>query len=170
MAKKEAPVIKTARLTLRRLMEDDITGMSKMFSNENVTKYLTGDTPPYDEQSMLKIVRARRETEWAIILNETDEYIGDALIPSITEGYLGELGCVLIQDHWGKGYAKEVMLSLISYCKDVLELKRLCARIDENNTKSRNLFESLDFELNALLPEANFGGRVCNIAYYSRCI
>jgi len=92
MAKKEAPTIKSTRITLRRLMECDIPDMAKMFGNNQVTKHLTGDTPPSDEHSMLKIVRARRETEWAIILNETNEFIGDGMIVRVTENYLGEIG------------------------------------------------------------------------------
>jgi len=76
----------------------------------------------------------------------------------------------LLQEYWGKGYAKEAMISLIGYCKDNLGLKRLCARIDDKNIASKKLFESLGFERNAVLPEANFGGRICDIAYYSKCI
>ena len=170
MAKKEAPTLRGKIISLRRLTEEDIPNMSKMFGNNQVTKYLTGDTPPSDEHSMLKIVRARRETEWAIVLNETNEFIGDAMIPNITEGYLGEIGCVLRQEYWAKGYAKEVMLLLIDYCKETLGLKRLCARMDSKNINSKNLFENLGFELNAVLPEANFGGRICDIHYYSRRI
>ena len=91
MSKIEAPTIKTERLTLRRLMEEDIPNMSKMFGNKNVTKLLTGDTPPSDEHTMLKIVRHRKETRWAIALNETNEFIGNTHILNITNGYLGEI-------------------------------------------------------------------------------
>ena len=167
MSKKEAKKLTTQRLVLRRLMEQDIPFMSKMFGDGAVTKYLNGDTPPSDEHTMLKIVRARRETEWAITLPDTDQFIGTALIPKITQNYLGEIGCVLLQEHWGKGYAKEVMLTLMEYSKNVLKLGRLCAKIDNNNTSSKKLFESLGFTLDALLPEAGFNGRICDIAYYS---
>ena len=170
MAKKEAPTIKTERLTLRRLREEDIPNMAKMFGCDNVTKHLNGETPPSYEHSMLKLVRARRDIEWAIVLDETIEFIGTALIPTITEGYLGEIGCVLLEEYWGQGYAKETMLALVNYCKKELRLKRLCARIDNKNMNSKRLFESLNFKLDAVLPSANFGGRVCDIAYYSKSI
>ena len=170
MAKKEAPTIKTDRLTLRRLMECDIPSMLKMFSDDMTTKYLTGDTPPCNEHAMLKIVRARRATEWAIILNETNEFIGDCMIVKITQGYLGEIGCVLRHDFWNKGYAKEASLAIMDYCKNELGLKRLCAKIDNKNTSSKKLFETLGFELNAILPEADFNGRVCDVTYYSRIL
>jgi len=168
MAKKEAPTIQTERLTLRRLTEADIPNMAKMFGNGEVTQFLTGDTPPSDEHSMLKIVRARRETEWAIVLNETSEFIGDCMIPSIAENVLGEVGCVLMQEYWGKGYAAEAMAAIMNYCINTLHLKRLCARMDNRNTNAMKLIERMGFEKNAVLPEANFGGRVCDVAYYSK--
>ena len=168
MAKKEAPTIKAERLTLRRLTEDDIPNMSKMFGSDEVVQFLTGDTPPSDEHSMLKIVRARRETEWAVVLNETGEFIGDCLISSITAKYLGEVGVVLRREYWGQGYAAEAMAAIMGHCIDALELKRLCARMDNRNAKAIKLIETLGFEKNAVLPEANFGGRICDVAYYSK--
>lgn len=170
MAKKEAPTIVTNRLTMRRLTEADIPSMSKMFADEQSTKYLTGDTPPCDEHSMLKIVRARRETEWAIICNDTNEFIGDFMISGITQGYLGEIGCVLRSEFWGKGYAKEASLAVMDYCRNTLALKRLAAKTDNENTVAKKLLEALGFELNAVLPEANFIGRICDIAYFSRMV
>ncbi|MCL2509031.1 MAG: GNAT family N-acetyltransferase [Oscillospiraceae bacterium] len=141
-----------------------------MFGNANVTKYMPGDTPPPDRHSMLKIVRARRETEWAIILNETNEFIGDCMIPSIAENYLGEIGCVLLQEHWGNGYAKEAMFAVIGHCANTLKLKRLCAKTDDQNLSAKRLIESLGFNKDAVFPEANFIGRVCDIAFYSKSI
>lgn len=170
MVKKEAPTIKTERLTLRRLMESDIPFMSDMFADDQVTKYLTADTPPCDSHSMLQIVRARRETEWAIVLDKTDEFIGDFMIVNLAQGYLGEIGCVLRHSFWCQGYAKEAALAVIAYCRNDLGLRRLCAKIDNENLRSKKLFASLGFTLNAVLPEANFGGRVCDIAYYSRML
>ena len=170
MAKKEAPTLKTERLTLRRLTEEDIPAMSRMFENSNVTKYLTGDTPPGDEHSMLRIVRARRETEWAVILSETNTFIGDAIIPNITGGYLGEIGCVLLEEYWGNGYAAEALRALMDYGAHILRLKRFCAKMDNENIRADKLLEHLGFEKNAVLPEANFGGRICDVGYYSICI
>jgi len=168
MAKKEAPRLVTPRLTLRRLTETDILAMSRLFVDAEVTRYLTGDTPPSDEHSMLKIVRARRETEWAITLTATGEFLGIALMPKITADYLGEIGCVLLREFWRNSYATEALDTLITHSRATLGLKQLCARIDSENVASRRLTEKLGFALDAVLPEADFGGRVCDLAYYSK--
>ena len=167
MKKKEAPQIETERLILRRKMQEDIPNMYKMFNDGEVTKYL-GGYPPRDEHSMLKMVVGRRETEWAVILKCSNEYIGECLIPKIVDNYLGEIGYLFLKEYWGKGYAFEAVSAIIKYSSEVLKLKRLFATIDDENIRSKKLIEKLDFKLEAVLPEADMGGRVANVAYYSR--
>jgi ribosomal-protein-alanine N-acetyltransferase len=167
MAKKEAPTIKTDRLILRRLQENDIPNMAKMFSDSNVTQYLDSHTPN-SEHDCLKIVRARRETEWAITLPDTDEFIGDCMVLNICENRIGEIGYVFLREYWGQRYAFEAGSALVDYCFNTLGLTRLWQRIDNHNERSKNLAERLGFELVAVLPESNFGGRVADVAYYSK--
>ena len=62
----------------------------------------------------------------------------------------------------------EAMLAIVDYCTHTLGLKRLCARMDDENINAKQLVERLGFEKNAVLPEANFVGRICDIAYYSK--
>lgn len=53
MTKKEAPIIETGRLLLRRRLEEDIPFMTEMYNQESVQKHL-GGYPPRDKHSMLK--------------------------------------------------------------------------------------------------------------------
>jgi len=59
---------------------------------------------------------------------------------------------------------------VIAYSRDTLGVKRLCAQIDERNERSKRLAERLGFTLDAHLPEADFGGRVADVAYYSKIV
>lgn len=169
MEKVEAPTIKTKRLILRRRQEKDIPFMLDLFNNEEVRKYL-GGYPPRDEHSMLRMIRGRTQTDWVVALADNDEYIGECMLLKIVDNYLAEIGYYFRRSYWGKGYAEEAANAVISYCADTLKLKRLCATIDDNNEKSKKLIEKLGFTSVALLPEADFGGRVANVAYYSRLI
>ncbi len=169
MAKSEAPAIKTERLVLRRKQEADIPFMQMMFDDDDVRRYL-GGYPPRDKHSMLKMVRGRKETEWAVTLKDTGEYIGECLIPKIADNYLGEVGYLFRKEFWGKGYAGEAVNAIIEYCASELKLKRLCALIDDKNERSKKLIEKAGFEWVATLPEADFGGRVADVAYYTRSL
>jgi RimJ/RimL family protein N-acetyltransferase len=165
--KKEAPQIETERLILRKREKEDIPNMFKMFDNNEVREFL-GGYPPRDEHTMLKIVIGRKETEWAVILKGSNEYIGECLVPTIVDNYLGEIGYLFLREHWGNGYAHEAVSAIIEYCFETLNLKRLYATIDNKNERSKKLIEKLGFELIAMLLEANFGGRVADVAYYAR--
>ncbi|WP_421377935.1 GNAT family N-acetyltransferase [Bacillus salacetis] len=169
MVKKEAPEIQTERLILRPRAEKDIPNMLKMFNNDEVREFL-GKNPPRDEQSMLEMVRNRNETKWTVALKDTDEFIGDVMIPEIAESYLGEIGYRFMREHWGGGYAYEAVSAVIEHSKSTLNLKRLSATIDDKNMKSKKLIEKLGFTLVAVLPESNLRGRVADIAYYSRIL
>ncbi len=166
MPKIEAPKLETERLILRRRMEEDIPNMVKMFNTDEVRQHL-GGYPPHDKHSMLKMIRHRRETEWAVTLQGTGEYIGECLIPKIVDNYLGEIGYLFLKEHWGKGYAQEAVSAIIEYSFNILNLQRLCATIDNKNDRSKKLIEKLGFKFVAVLPEADFGGRVADVAYYS---
>ena len=158
--------LETERLILRRRIEDDIPYMVKMFNTDEVRQHL-GGYPPRDEHSMLKIIRHRRETEWAVTLRDTGEYIGECLIPKIVDNYLGEIGYLFLKEHWGKGYAKEAVSAIIDYGFNTLKLQRFFATIDNKNDRSKKLIKKLRFKYIALLPESDFGGRVADVAYYS---
>ena len=169
MAKKEAPKIMTERLILRPMAEQDIPSMLRMFNDDEVREFLGGH-PPRDKHSMLKSVRGRQETQWAVMLKGSDEYIGEVHVPNIVEGYLGEIGYLFLREYWGSGYAQEAVHAMIEHCKNALQLKRLYAHVDDRNVRSKKLLEKLGFQLIAVLPEADMGGRVADIAYYTRVI
>lgn len=166
MSKSEAVSLNTIRLVLRKRKEDDIPYMVKLFNNENVRKYL-GGYPPRDEHTMLKIVRARKETDWHVVLKENDQYIGECSLCKIVDGFLGEIGYIFMEEYWGKSYAYEAVHEMISYCFNTLKLGRLYAIIEKENNRSRKMIERLGFQLDAIIPRTDFGGRVADVAYYS---
>ena len=168
-ARKEAPQLETERLILRRKKDEDIPFMVKMFNDDEVREFL-GGYPPKDERSCTGMVRHRKETEWAVTLKETGEYLGEVHIPNIVDNYLGEIGYLFLREHWGKGFAYEAVTAMIEYAKNTLNLKRLYATIDNKGDKSKKLIEKLGFSLVAVLPESDFGGRVSDVAYYSRVL
>lgn len=169
MAKREAPTLTTERLVLRRRHEADIPYMLMMFDDDDVRQYL-GGYPPRHERAMLQMVRHRTETAWAVTLKETGEYVGECHLSKIVDNYLGDIGYLIRKAFWGKGYASEAVTAVIEYCARELKLRRLCALIDNNNERSKKLITKAGFSLIATLPEADFGGRVADVAYYTRAL
>ena len=165
----EAPIIETKRLVLRRKKHDDFPDMMKMFNDDEVREFVGGH-PPRDEHSIRGMIRHRIETQWAVTLKDTGEYLGEVEIVNIADDYLGEIGYMFLKEHWGKGFANEAVTAMIEHAQNVLNLKRLYATIDNKHGRSKKMIEKLGFELIAVLPESNFYGRVADVAYYSRTL
>lgn len=159
--------IRTERLLLRGKQEQDVPYMLKLFQDEEVRRYL-GGYPPREEQAVRRMVRHRRSTEWVSALAESDEYIGECMLLKVVEGRIGEIGYYFRREFWGQGYASEAVTAVMDYCAGTLGLKRLWANIDDRNDRSRQLLQRLGFRQAALLPESDFGGRVADVAVFTR--
>ena len=110
----EVPTIETKRLVLRRKKDDDIPDMMKMFNDDEVREFMGGH-PPRDERSITEMIRHRTETGWAVTLKDTGEYLGEIEITDIVDGYVGGIGYMFLQEHWGKGFANEAITAMIEF-------------------------------------------------------
>lgn len=57
-----------------------------------------------------------------------------------------ELGIVLDEEHWGKGYGHDALVALIRYAFEDLRLHRLGAEVLAINLPSLKLFETVGFQ------------------------
>lgn len=80
---------------------------------------------------------------------------------------VGEIAWYMDPSYWNRGYAFEAATAVLSYTFETLGFVRVSAQIAEDNHASGHLAEKLGFELHAILPQANLGGKVVDVAYYS---
>jgi Acetyltransferases, including N-acetylases of ribosomal proteins len=80
--------------------------------------------------------------EFAVISEYTGEYIGFADIEihlMNDNGGCAEIGYFLKPEYWGHGYASEIAATLIEICFLNLQLHRVTARCNSNNSKSEKV-------------------------------
>lgn len=88
--------------------------------------------------------------QFAIILKETDELIGDIGIHFLDEGnYQAEIGCTLAKEQHGKGIANEALKTTIDYLFKELEKHRITCSVDPENLASIKMIERLGFRKEA---------------------
>ena len=80
--------------------------------------------------------------EMAVVLKETGDKIGRAHILIDPETDTGMIGGLLIPEHWGKHFAREIAGALIRYCFDTLGLHRVNATCSPENTASWKILEN----------------------------
>jgi ribosomal-protein-alanine N-acetyltransferase len=146
--------IETERLILREMIASDDEGMFELDSNPEVHRFLGNKPVKHIDESRLYIENLRQQYadngigRWAVILKETNEFIGWSGIKLIKETINNhqnfyEIGYRFIQKHWGKGYATEAGLAFVDFAFNEMKVESLYAYADAGNKGSRNILEKL---------------------------
>lgn len=149
--------IETERLVLREVIFSDVDGMFELDSNPNVHIYLGNKPVAAIEQSAAYIENLHQQYKeygtgrWAVVLKETNEFIGWSGIKFITDEINNhqnfyEIGYRFIEKHWGKGYATEAGKAFIEYAFNEMKVDALYAYADEGNENSRKILEKLGLQ------------------------
>ena len=146
--------IETERLLLRELLPSDDVGMFELDSNPEVHRFVGKKPVQHIDESRLMIENIRKQYidngvgRWAVILKETNEFIGWSGIKLINESINNyqnfyEIGYRFIQKHWGKGYATEAGLAFVDFAFNEMKVSNLYAYADIGNADSRRILEKL---------------------------
>jgi ribosomal-protein-alanine N-acetyltransferase len=122
------------------------------FTLEELSDYLTN----YSEYPVLF---------WAIIVKETNSHIGNIKIDPINQrNQIGEYGILMgDRNYWGKGYSKEASKSVISYCFESLNLRKITLGVIKDNVAAVKLYKSLGFEEEGIYRmHGIYAGKYCD--------
>ena len=150
-------LLETDRLILRELIDTDDVGMFELDSNPEVHRFVGKKPVQHIDESRLMIENIRKQYiengigRWAVILKETNEFIGWSGIKLITEPINNhqnfyEIGYRFIQKHWGKGYATEAGLAFVDLAFNEMKVPFLYAYADSGNSDSRHILEKLGMQ------------------------
>ena len=149
--------IETERLLLREFLLSDVEGMFELESNPNVHTYLGNKPITHIDESLSYIEFVQQQYKdfgtgrWAVILKETNEFLGWSGIKFITTEINNhkdfyEIGYRFIEKHWGKGYATEAGKAFIDYAFKVMKAESLYAYANAGNENSRRILEKLGLQ------------------------
>jgi len=156
----QLPTLAAPRVALRWLTEADAGALYGIFSDPKVMRWWS--TPPMSDISQAKKLiadihegfRTRRAFQWGIVRIEDDRIAGTCTIFAINESQgRAEIGYVLGHEHWGRGYMKEALTTLVDFAFGKLALRRLEADVDPRNGSSLHAVERLGFRREGLLRE-----------------
>jgi ribosomal-protein-alanine N-acetyltransferase len=150
--------IETERLILRKLLPSDIEGMYILDSNPNVHEYLGNKPVSSLEESKKSIENIRKQYlqngigRYAVLLKETNEFIGWAGIKYITETENGhvnffDIGYRLIEDYWGNGYGYEAAKAWLDYSFNEMNIQKMYASVNKENIASRRILEKIGLQI-----------------------
>jgi len=142
--------LETERLWLREFKWKDVPLVHKLHQYPEVAIYNTLGIPTELTQTRDAMKRAIEDQEnpdrkyysWAILHEGTQEFLGEAGMSLAPDRYKkGEIYYSLLPEHWGKGYATELVKGMISFGFDGLYLHRIEAGVAVENVRSIHVLE-----------------------------
>ncbi len=153
--------ISTERLVLEDLTGQNIYDIERIAHEPDVMRYVLVWLEN-DEQvaSFLQrgIEEAARTDRMAYVLaariRGTGECAGITFL-EIDPGHrsCAEVGCVLLQEFWGSGYAGEILRALLAFGFDTLSLHRVYGKCDELNRNAAGVMEKCGMQYEGTLRE-----------------
>ncbi len=151
--------LKTARLTLKIIGQEDAEFFYEQFTNEKIAAYLF-DVPPFESLSEAKEMidffiqpEPRGHNRW-IIKKSDDQSIGTCGFHNWDqEEKVAEVGYDLSPEFWGQGYMSEAMKAIIAFAFDAMKVNEIHAVIYEKNPESIKLIERHGFTVIGMKTE-----------------
>ncbi len=162
-----SPVIRCARVTLRRLALADAPAIAAYRSDPDVARYQSWDTCSLADAETL--CRRQLAAEFgapgtwfqlAIARNADDVVIGDCGLHFVAKDEL-EIGFTLGASNQGKGYATEAIAGVLDLAFGSLGKHRVTARVDTRNDGAIRLMDRLGFRREGAPERAMFKGAWC---------
>jgi RimJ/RimL family protein N-acetyltransferase len=151
-------VLETERLILRPAAADDLPWILESMNTAAVLRYLGGTPRSSDAvaEGLASDIAAfgvpGKHRRWTAFLREGDRRIGrlglfpvhsDAAPPIM--GDQPEIGWMLAEEHWGRGYAAEAAREVLRFAFGPLAQPLVWSQTSESNVSSTRMMHSLGF-------------------------
>ena len=153
------PILETDRLILRPFKKDDVKDVFECWeSDPDVAQYMFWTSHNDIEKTKEWILRELGKIEkqdwyrFAIVLKNTNELMGTALIYYEKEVQCWEVAYNLGKKYWGKGYTTEAMKKIIDFAVKQLKLSQIVGRYAKENTASGHVMDKLGFKYEKDIP------------------
>ena len=164
-------ILETERLYLREINQNDFGDLAEILQNPKVMYAYEHDFSDNDVQEWLdrQIERYKKYSFglWAIILKNTDEMIGQAGLT--IQPYKGievlEIGYLLKENFWHKGYASEAASGCKKYAFKRLNRDKVYSIIKSDNYSSMKVEESIGMKKEDEFVTQYYNGDMLHFLY-----
>ncbi|MDF2698636.1 MAG: GCN5-related N-acetyltransferase [Haloplasmataceae bacterium] len=177
MEKKQLPILKTQRLTLREISLSDVNDIFEYASKANVgpragwlPHVVIQDTKSWVEHTLSEEFSDSNVGVFSIINNENNKMIGTiGLHRYDVKNNTVEIGYVLNPAYWGNGIMLEACIAIIKWCFESLNIYRLEVGHYEFNYQSRRVIEKSGFKLEGVSRQkiVLVNGERCDLYNYA---
>lgn len=161
--------LNTERLSLRRVMAEDLDAYYAYQSLPETSRFLLLDEPFNLAQCMERVGRFAQQSfakagDWAsfvVELKDQPGLLGEIALKwevggKAEQGWVGEIGWTLAPQAQGHGYATEAARAVLELAFRNLGFHRVQARIEPRNDRSRLICERLGMQLEGTMRDNYF--------------
>lgn len=167
--------LETERLFLKEISKEDAYIIFEGNNNLKRLQYISRDPFTKIEEAEKKVndykiwFEEKTCVMYKFCLKENNKPVGYGGIFNISHiANKGELGYIILEEHWGHGYASEAVDVIIKFCFEELELNKIYAIIDPDNIGSKKVAEKYGFEVEGLFKQHEFAqGKYFDLLYYA---
>ncbi|MEJ8546680.1 GNAT family N-acetyltransferase [Brevibacillus borstelensis] len=173
----EFPIIKSDRLTLKKIDASHLEDVFEIYSNDKVFEYC-GIIPKHKKETVKSMIghfdrdyNKKSRVKWGIFTHtESDKLVG------IIEAFdfnqkvnMVTIGCFLAESHWGKGIATHAVKALVGFLFDEAHVNRIQAEVMPANEISKKVLITNGFVKEGTLRQATLwsGKGIVDLEIYS---
>ena len=144
-------IAKTKRLIIRESTVEDVDAFYRIYEDPSTTAYMEPlfenpeEEKRYMESYITKVYGLYGYGIWTLEKKDSKEVIGRAGV-SYKEGYEElEIGYVIAKEERRKGYASEAIEAILTYVKEEIGCKEVCAFSQTANISSKKVLKKMGF-------------------------
>lgn len=147
---------------LRALEPSDVEALYR-WENDLTLWRVSGTLAPFSRHTLSQLISEQQYDIYAtrqqrlIIENNEGEIVGAVdLLEFDPQNLRAGVGIIVDESYRQRGYAKDALLALECYAKDILHLHQLWCGVTEGNKASETLFRSVGYQLSGVRKEWTF--------------
>ncbi|HXB35095.1 MAG TPA: GNAT family N-acetyltransferase [Puia sp.] len=143
--------MQTERTTLTLLQESDLPNMTAMAKEPDTFRYIKKlrvmSDSEYQQFLRVKLEQIRQQTgyHWAVRLKSDGSWVGAVNLNPIGGTRRLQIGCQLMRQYWGQGFASELTRRVLEFAIREADLKEVYGVFEKENIVSRRLLAKLGF-------------------------
>ena len=170
------PILKTERLLLRRVDNNDVNEIFSMRSNAETMQYIPRPLVTNNEEALEHIamldngIEKNESINWAITFKGENKLLGIiGFYRTKFEDFRSEIGYMLLSENHGKGIASEAVERALHYGFNEMNLHSIEAVIDPRNCASEKVLLKNGFVKEGHFKENTFfNGEFLDSVVYSK--
>lgn len=165
----EKPILHTEHLILRTMNENDVADIKTWMSDTSLYEYWGKRPSKSEKHPELLFEKPHQPTKrfhWGIVHKQDNKVIGELWVYLIENNRMAKVAYRLSHAYQGNGLMSEALNSVVLFCFENTELKRLWSDVHVRNHASYKTLEKAGFQREGHIREGKMVNTYCDYYVY----